>query len=109
MKLRGIDDRTAAAKLVGGQVLCAQKLLAAKNKDEYYVFELIGLKLIDRYGTELGIVKDHLSLPTNDLLVVEAGKEELLLPLIKDIVREISLQEGFIKIDSIDRIMPDED
>jgi len=108
LKLRGIDDRETAGKLVGGQVFCVLAQLAAKNKDEYYIFELIGLRLIDKNGTDLGVVKDFISLPANDLLVVEGGGSEFLLPLIKDIVREINLKDGFVRIDSIDRIRPDE-
>ncbi len=109
LKLRGINDREAAGKLVGGQVFCVLAQLAAKNKDEYYIFELIGLKLIDKHGVNLGVVKDFISLPANDLLVVESGGSEFFLPLIKEIVREINLNDGFVKIDSIDRIKPDED
>jgi hypothetical protein len=63
--------------------------------DEYYVFELIGLKVEEEGGAELGIVTDVLPGVANDVLQLDSG---LSLPMVEDCVRAVDLAEGRILI-----------
>ena len=62
---------------------------------EYYVFELVGLAVVEEGGRELGHVKDVTPGVANDVLEVEGG---LALPLVEECVRAVDLQEGRILI-----------
>lgn len=62
---------------------------------EYYVFELVGLRVVEEEGREVGTVTDVLQYPANDALEVD-GK--LLLPLVEDCVLEVDRDAGRIVI-----------
>lgn len=44
-------------------------------------------------GEEIGTVKDLISVPGNDLLVVASGDREILIPLVESICLEIDLPQ----------------
>jgi len=69
--------------------------LPEPDRDEYYVFQLVGLAVVEEGGRELGTVKDVANYPANDVLELESG---LVLPLIEDCVREIDLEGGRIVV-----------
>lgn len=57
-------------------------------EDSYYVADLVGLQVQDENGLAVGIVRDVLPGPANDVLELDTG---LLLPLVEDCVREVDL------------------
>jgi 16S rRNA processing protein RimM len=69
--------------------------LPPPDQDEYYVFQLVGLAVVDERGHELGRVDDVLSYPANDVLELDSG---LALPLVEDCVREVDLAGGRIVV-----------
>jgi 16S rRNA processing protein RimM len=69
--------------------------LPPPNAGQYYVFELVGLVVVEEGGRVLGRVEDVTPGVANDVLEVEGG---LALPLVEDCVREVDLQEGRILI-----------
>jgi 16S rRNA processing protein RimM len=54
----------------------------------YYVIDLLGLEVVEDGGPRLGLVRDVLPGPANDVLELDSG---LLLPLVEDCVREVDL------------------
>ena len=56
--------------------------------DEYYVFELVGLEVVDEGGSVLGHVEDVQPYPANDILALDTG---LMLPLVEDCVRQVDV------------------
>ncbi|MBA3736876.1 MAG: hypothetical protein H0W90_17075 [Actinobacteria bacterium] len=69
--------------------------LEPTGDDEYYVFQLIGLKAEEEGGAELGIVTDVLPGVANDVLQLDSG---LSLPMVGDCVRSVDLVEERILI-----------
>jgi 16S rRNA processing protein RimM len=69
--------------------------LEPTGDDEYYVFQLIGLKVEEEGGAELGTVTDVLPGVANDVLQLDSG---LSLPMVEDCVRDVELAEGRILI-----------
>ena len=68
------------------------------DKDEYYVSDLIGIDCITDDDVKLGVIKDVLSTGANDVYVVSDGNKEILIPAIKDCIREVDVESGFVKI-----------
>jgi 16S rRNA processing protein RimM len=64
--------------------------------DEYYVFQLVGLRVERADGLPLGRVADVEAGPANDVLELDSG---LLLPLVGACVREIDLNAGTIVVE----------
>jgi 16S rRNA processing protein RimM len=69
--------------------------LPPADEDAYYVFQLVGLDVMEEDGRPLGKVLDVVPGVANDVLQVEGG---LLLPLAETCVREIDLDAGTILV-----------
>jgi len=69
------------------------------EEDEFYIADLIGLEVIDEKAGFIGKLDDILQNTTQDLYVVkrEVGPN-VLIPYVDEFVREINVEEGFIKV-----------
>jgi 16S rRNA processing protein RimM len=96
----GIDDRNRAEPLVGAY--CTLPLAEARPlpADRYYHFQLVGLTVVDARGAgELGRVAEVLTYPANDVLRVTGRDREILIPMVRSVVRSIAPAEGTITVD----------
>jgi 16S rRNA processing protein RimM len=89
----GIDSPEAARALAGAE-LFAEQGEAELGPGEYRDADLVGLRLLDEAGRELGQVTGVRHLPAQDCLVV--GAQGALVPLVKAFVRRIDLESGTI-------------
>jgi 16S rRNA processing protein RimM len=62
--------------------------LAPAGDDEYYVFQLVGLRVEEEGGRILGTVSDVVPGIANDVLELDSG---LALPMVEDCVHEVDL------------------
>jgi len=69
--------------------------LAPVAEDEYYVFQLVGLRVEEEGGSTLGRVTDVAPGVANDVLELDSG---LALPMVEDCVREVDLAAGRIVV-----------
>ena len=67
--------------------------LPALDGDTYYVFQLVGLEVVEEGGRQLGRVREVSPGPANDVLELDSG---LLLPMAESCVRGIDLDAGTI-------------
>ena len=64
------------------------------EKDEYFIADMIGMRVVSTEGEELGTLTDVLQTGANDVYVVEQnGASQLLLPAIKDCIRDINMEQ----------------
>ncbi len=66
---------------------------------KYYHDDIVGLLVYDQEGTYLGEVKEIKETPSNDVYVISTREREFLIPAIKQVVKEISLDKGIMKIE----------
>jgi 16S rRNA processing protein RimM len=93
-------DRDAAERLRGAELLL--EVSADESPDdpeEFYDFQLVGLRAIDAAGTELGRVGGVLHLPAHDVLVVEQDGREALVPFVSQHVPAVDVAGGTVTID----------
>ena len=102
-KLAGVDDRDAAMQLIGALISIRPEQLRGLGKDEYYWRDLIGLRVVNSEGVELGTVRRLLETGANDVLVVssgEPGAREHLLPWTPGrAILEVDLDHGVMRVD----------
>lgn len=103
--MRGIDSLDKAAELSGLEVFVPEESLKPLEKDAFYHFQLIGCCVVTINREPVGAVKDILSIPENELLVVESGQQEFLIPLSGGICLEINLADKEIVIDPPDGLL----
>ncbi len=92
LNFEGFDTMTSVESLRGQILYVKEKDLVVLPKDQYYIFEIIGLQVYDETGLNLGTVSDVLQTGSNDVYVVEKqGKAQLLVPALKEVVRKIDI------------------
>ena len=72
-----------------------RKALAPTADGEYYVFQLVGLRVAEEGGRELGRVADVAPGIANDVLELDSG---LALPMVEDCVLRVDVEGGRILI-----------
>lgn len=99
VRIDGIDDRDAAAALIGGELLVDREALPDTAPGQYYWRDLEGLKVLGKDGRELGTVAYLLETGANDVLVVQGDKERLI-PFLQDtVIQNVDLAAGTISVD----------
>jgi 16S rRNA processing protein RimM len=93
IQLEGLHSRDHVKPYCGAEILIP-KTAVSRNEDEYFWYELIGLRVYLETGRYLGTVKDILATAANDIYVVREGREEFLIPAIHDVVKTIDLENG---------------
>jgi 16S rRNA processing protein RimM len=79
----------------GAELQVPKADLAPTGDDDYYVFELIGLEVVEEGGRTLGRVQDVASYPANDVLELDGGLD---LPMVSECVRDVDLEGGRIVV-----------
>jgi 16S rRNA processing protein RimM len=92
--LEGIESREDAQALRHADVLLDRCELDELGKDEFYVGDLIGLTALDVNGDEVGYITDAFPTPAHEILVIERGRQEFLVPFTEEHVPEVRLGEG---------------
>jgi 16S rRNA processing protein RimM len=98
VKFQGIDDRTAA-EAVRGPIYVQSADLRSLEDDEYWQHDLTGCRVVLGDGTPVGDVSRVLAGPAQDLLVVQTGAGERLIPAVKEIVVDVDIALRRVTVD----------
>ena len=101
-KLAGVDERDAAMMLTGALIAIRPDQLQPLDEGEYYWRDLIGCRVINREGIELGTVRRLMETGANDVLVVsrEQNNSEHLVPWTPgEAILQVDLERGRIDVD----------
>ncbi|GAF23333.1 MULTISPECIES: ribosome maturation factor RimM [Shouchella] len=83
----------------GNYLYVSEQQLSELGEHEFYYHEIIGCQAVDEDGHSLGVIKDIIETGANDVWVVERkGKKDLLLPYIEDVIKEVNIDEGTVKV-----------
>ncbi|MEO5342436.1 MAG: ribosome maturation factor RimM [Gammaproteobacteria bacterium SHHR-1] len=98
-RLAGYDDRDQAAELLERDIAIKRAQLPRAEKGIYYWADLEGLQVFTLEGVALGVVDHLFETGANDVLVVQ-GERERLLPLLMDqVIKEVDLDAGLMRVD----------
>lgn len=103
--LDGVEDRDQAQRLTGYELAVAKEALPALTAGDYYWHQLQGLVVELANGQRLGRIDHLLETGANDVLVVRGDdrsidqRERLLPYLPQQVVLDIDLQRGVMRVD----------
>ena len=97
-RLESCDDRDAAAAFRGKSVAVPRAALPRAQSGEYYWADLIGLAVVNGDAQAFGRITGVLQTGANDVLVV-AGERERLIPFIAEVIREVDVAAGVVRVD----------
>lgn len=81
-KLIGITEREVAATFTNCQIAVNRQELPELKTGEYYWSDLLGMTVYNKDGSKLGKIVDFLATGANDVLVVQEGNIEHLIPYV---------------------------
>ncbi|MEE9253116.1 MAG: ribosome maturation factor RimM [Thermodesulfobacteriota bacterium] len=99
IKLEGVDTKQDAERLRGSIIYVEISQLEETEEDEYYWFQLKGLRVFDEGDRYLGSVDNLIDGSSHTLLVVKNGDKEFLVPMVETIVKDINTDAERIIID----------
>jgi 16S rRNA processing protein RimM len=95
-KFEGVSNRTEAELLRNLELGIPEDQLGQLPSNQFFVFHLVGVKVVLKDGSEAGTVKDVLHTDGGDLLELENGD---LVPFVDEICLDVDLEKGRIVID----------
>lgn len=106
LKFKGIDNINDIEKYKGKDLLIQRKDAVKLREDEYFICDIIGSKVVTEDGKEVGSLKEVLQTGANDVYVVTTlDKKEILLPVIKDCVLDVNIEEKIVTVHLMAGIM----
>jgi 16S rRNA processing protein RimM len=103
VRLAGVEDRNAAELLRGWDVEVERAALPPTAAREYYREDLLGLRVRNGTGVELGQVSHFIEAPAEPVMVVK-GVRELWIPAVPRHLRRVDLERGEIVVDWPDEL-----
>ena len=101
VKVQGINSKEEALEFKGYEIH-ALKDYKNMDKDTYYFVDLVGCKVVDGKGQDLGIVRQVEEFPAQlTLRVKRNGKEDFFVPFIKAFIRRVDINKKEIEINVI--------
>ncbi|GAB3763238.1 ribosome maturation factor RimM [Microlunatus parietis] len=99
VRFHEVEDRNAAEALRGVRlVVDVDPAERPDRPEEYYDRQLIGLRVLDAAGTEVGRVSGVAHLPAQDLLEIDTGDGQALVPFVTELVPDVDLDQGQLRL-----------
>ncbi len=102
MSFAEVQSRTQAEKLVGSTVFVDEKDRIRLPRGTFFVHDVVGLAAVDQNGREVGTVQEILHMPANDVYVISGNGNEIMLPAVKEFVKEFDLEKRVIRVHLIE-------
>ncbi len=106
LKFKGIDSLNDVEKFRQKSLYVTRANAVRLRKDEYFIADLIGLKVIDEENKELGTLEDVMVTGANDVYVISLlNGKELLLPAIKQCILNVDMENQCMQVHVLDGLI----
>ena len=106
LKFEHYDNINDIEKYKGKSLYVTRENAVKLQKDEYFIADLIGLKVLTDEGEEFGTVKDILQTAANDVYLIEGPEgKEYLFPSIKECILNVDLEAGTVTVHIMDGLL----
>ena len=106
LKFKGFDNINDIEKYRQKSLYVTRKNAVRLKRDEYFIADLMGLKVLDEQETRIGVLNDVMETGANDVYIIEMmdGKE-LLLPAIKQCILNVDIENGFMQVHILEGLL----
>jgi len=99
LKFKGIDNINDIEKYKGKDLLVTRDNAVKLEEDEYFIYDILGSKVISDEGNELGELTEVLTTAANDVYVVKTKEgKEILIPSIEECILNVDTEKKEIKV-----------
>ena len=95
-EIAGVKSREGAEALRGRRLFTARTALPAPAAGEYYLSDLIGLRVRDANGENMGRIFAVHNFGAGEILEIKDGRQSLMLPFDDDCVPQVDLANGLV-------------
>ncbi len=108
LKFKNFDSASDVEILCGKELFVDKKNLIKLPENYYFIHDLIGSKVF-RNNAELGIIKDVLSYPANDVYVIESLGKEILIPAALEFIESFDPERKILVLKPGDELYEDDE
>ncbi len=106
LKLEGCDTMDDALLLKNAQLFVTREDAVKCEEDEYFIADLIGMRVTDEEGKDLGTVDDVITTGANDVYEIKQDNgNSFLIPAIKECVLSVNVKEKKMTIHLMDGLL----
>lgn len=99
LKFKGIDNINDIERYKGCDLYVSREDAVPLEEDEFYIADLIGMKVVLDDGKDFGTLLDVMETGANDVYVIDSNEHgEVLIPAIKDCVLDVDIEEMVMTI-----------
>lgn len=104
IKFKEFDDINDIMKFKDMNLYVDEKHKIVLPKDHYFIYDLINCQVFDVTGNNLGYISNVIQAASNDVYVITdiANNKEYLVPVVKQFVKQVDIQNKKIIIDPIE-------
>ncbi len=101
LSIDGINNETEASSLAGKTIYAkSEEIQVAPDADGLYVSDMIGFRIIDQDGKNIGIISDIDDSTTNILFIVsDSDGKSFYIPAAEDLITNLDLNAKSISMD----------
>jgi 16S rRNA processing protein RimM len=100
VKFKGLNSVNDVEKLREKYIVIDKEDMRVLPDDTYYIFDLVGSRVIDEDGNYIGKLMDVIQNAAQDIYVIEhdESSKKILVPAVKEFIKEINIEENIIKV-----------
>ena len=95
-RLEGVEDVNAAMRLKG-KTVSVRREDAALPKGAFFLQDIIGARVVDEGGKEIGTLSEVMETPASNIYVVK-GETEHLIPAVPEFIKKTDADAGLITV-----------
>ncbi|HTY11788.1 MAG TPA: ribosome maturation factor RimM [Bacteroidota bacterium] len=99
LKFQDVNDRNGSEALVGHFLFVEEKARKHLAPGEFFIDDIIGMSVHDSREKTLGVVRDVVRYPAQDVYVVKTEGGDVMVPAVKGIVRRVDVKNRTIEVD----------
>ena len=106
LKFKGIDDINDVTGYLKKSLYVTRENAVKLEENEYYIADLIDMKIVDEEDKEFGVLKDVLQTGANDVYVIQMmDNREVLVPAIKECILDVNIEQQRMKIHLLEGLL----
>ena len=106
LKFKGIDNINDVEKYRQKSLYVTRQNAVRLRRDEYFIADLMGLRVVDEEEREIGVLKEVMETGANDVYVITmTDGRELLLPAIKQCILKVDVEAGLMQVHILDGLL----
>ena len=95
-RLEGVEDVNAAMRLKG-KTVSVRREDAALPRGAFFLQDIIGARVVDEHGAEIGILREIMETPAANVYVVR-GETEHLIPAVPEFILKTDVDAGIVTV-----------